>query len=440
MPDYARHALKRLDEAGHVAYIVGGSVRDFLLGREYKDHDIATSAEPDELCRLFPDSVTVGRAFGVIKVPLGIAGEAEFLEIATFRKDSDYKDGRHPSKVQFCGPAEDAARRDFTINAFYYDPKTQRILDSVGGMADLRAGIIRAIGEPEKRFREDALRLLRAVRFSAALGFRIDENTAKAISAGARLVSRVSAERIRDELTLMLTGRAPAGACEDLMSLGLMAQVIPETVAMKGIKQSSLYHPEGDVWRHTVKVVDCLAAQNTARSMELSWAALLHDVGKPVAYSRNVGKNFNGHEKDGMKLAGQIADRLRMSREQSTVIAGLVGNHLKFKDVFNMREATLSRFVMQDGFDMLLALHRADAAASDGNMVYHEFCAGRFCEMGTRPSAAEKLVTGEDLLQLGFSPGPVFTDILKWVEDMMLEGKLKTKDQALEQVVKNFVK
>ncbi len=434
-----REALARLDDAGHVAYVVGGSVRDFLLGRETKDHDIATSASPDELCRLFPDAVTIGKAFGVIKIP--IPGVVYLLEIATFRQDLEYRDHRHPRGVVFSGLIEDAVRRDFTINALFYDPKTSRILDAVGGMSDLKSKIIRAIGDPQERFREDALRLLRAARFATGLDFELESATAIAIRERAKLILKISPERIRDELTLMLTGSHPAEALRMLSDLKLLPLVLPEVEALKGVKQSPIYHPEGDVWKHTLKVMECLAKQNLVRTSTLAWGALLHDVGKPMAAHRSEGKNFNSHERDGAPMATAIGERLRMSNGEIQMIVSLVEDHLKFKDVFQMRESTLQRLIRQENFGQLLALHKADASASDGNLVYYEFCTSmlKTLHVSEAVSPLPKLLSGDDLIQLGLSPGPRFSEILRMVEDLALERKLHSKEEALEYVLKNYV-
>lgn len=443
LPDHVKKALQRLDEAGHVAYIVGGSVRDLLLGRTAKDHDIATSASPDELTDLFPEAITVGKAFGVLKIPIrDTSSEAqEFLEIATFREDLEYEDHRHPTNVKFSGPAEDAKRRDFTINALFYDPKTARILDTVNGLEDLNAKLIRAIGNPRQRFREDALRLLRAVRFSGALDFAIEKGTAEALREKARLVSHVSGERIRDELNLMLTGPKPKLSIENLSSLGLLKVILPELEALKGVAQSPLYHPEGDVWAHTLKTLERLTQQHPKRSMVLAWGALLHDVGKAQASARNARRNFNGHEVDGARITKIICERLRMSGAETEAISGLVADHLKFKDVFQMRESTLQRFIRQPHFEDLLELHHADATASDGNLAYYEFCASRFQEFKNQPTpSAPRLIDGNDLIQLGIKPGPEFSQIIRTIEDLALEGALHSKEDALEYVIKHFVK
>jgi poly(A) polymerase len=444
LPAHVKQALERLDDADHVAYIVGGSVRDFLLGREIKDHDIATSASPDEICELFPNAITVGKQFGVVKVPTGT--QPPLLEIATFREDLEYKDHRHPEKVRFSGPVEDAVRRDFTVNALFYDPKTSRILDCTGGMDDLNAGVLRAIGDPKERFREDALRLLRAVRFSATLGFPIEEATADAIKQRAKLINAVSAERIRDELTLMWTGPRPAQALEQLFRLGLLRQVLPELEALRGVAQIPVYLAEGDVWSHTLKVLQKLSAGPAGvapgkRSATLAWAAVLHDIGKPGAARRSKGTNFNAHEIDAAKGVEEVTHRLRMSQAETQTISALVADQLKIRGVFQMREATLQRLIREPHFEELLELHRADATASDGNLAYYEFCMSRLQELKAKPQIDHgKLVDGNDLIQLGLKPGREFTEILRTIEDLAFEGQLRSKDEALEYVVRHFVK
>jgi tRNA nucleotidyltransferase/poly(A) polymerase len=412
--------------------VVGGCVRDYLLEAPTKDYDIATSATPDEIQRLFPRSLDVGKAFGVIKVP--VPGRGGELEIATFREDLEYRDHRHPSKVRFSSPEEDARRRDFTVNALFFDPKTSRILDAAGGVEDLKAGLIRAIGQPDERFNEDALRLLRAVRFAARLGFAIEPATLEAIRQRARLIRKVSAERVRDELTAMWTGPRPDAALAMLSRLGLLAHVLPELHALQGLAAG----PEGDVWEHLLRVVGALARQAPKRSVPLAWAAVLHEAGKPAAYARSGRKNFNGHELEGARLGAAVCDRLRLSRADAERVAAIVADHLKFRDTFQMREATLQRFVREPHFGELLALHRADAAATDGNLAYYEFCRTRLETLARSPETP-RLLDGSDLIQLGLKPGPEFSEILRVVEDLALEGTLRSKEQALEYVVKRFV-
>jgi len=415
-----RDALQRLDDAGYVAYVVGGSVRDFLLKRESKDHDIATNATPDQLCELFPEAVTVGKAFGVLKIPLPPSfkarlqqGKAEFIEIATFREDLEYKDFRRPEGVRFAGPEEDAGRRDFTINALFYDSKISCIFDPTGGLEDLKNRRIRAIGDPNKRFREDALRLLRAIRFVTALDFTLEEKTEAAIRSCAKLINHVSGERIRDELTSMWTGSHIADAMIRLSDSGLLRHVLPEVEACR---------KHDAVWRHILRMLRFLEKENPVRSATLSWAAILLDAGR---------------------LALSVGLRLKMSREEIDQIVAIVQDQLKFKDVFKMREATLLRFLKQPHFEELLALHKADALATDGNLAYYEFCSTRL-EMLKRTypdglSKFPKLIDGKDLIQLGFKPGPEFSEILREVEDLALERRLKTKEEALEYVIHHFV-
>jgi poly(A) polymerase len=423
--------VQTLDEAGHVAYVVGGSVRDFLLGRESKDHDIATSAGPDELVELFPRAVTVGKAFGVIKVPVNVpeSDAPVLMEIATFREDLEYTNHRHPKGVRFSGPEEDARRRDFTINALFYDPKTQRILDTTGGVQDLKDGVIRAIGDPSERFREDALRLLRAVRFASRLGFVIEHETAKAIHARAKLITKVSQERVRDELTLMWTGERPAEALEALSHFGLLAPVLPELEALKSQAGAPSALHAMNPWSKTVKALSVLAAQYPKRSPPLAWATLLSETAGLMEASQ------------GAATARAVATRLRMSREEVDRIGHLIESQPKFRDVFKMRESTLQRFVREPGFEELLALHKIDAIITDGNLAYYEFCRTRWLERAQSQAAeAGKLLDGKDLIQLGLKPGPEFSEILRVVEDLALEDRLHTKEEALEYVVRNFVR
>ena len=400
-------------------------MRDFLLGRPSKDHDIATSARPDEICELFPRSITVGKAFGVIKVPVE---EGVLLEIATFREDLAYEDHRHPLAIAFSSPIEDALRRDFTINAFFYDSKGTRILDMVNGMEDLRARKIRAIGDPSLRFHEDALRLLRAVRFASVLGFEIEPVTEEAIIARSKLVRKVSPERIRDELTLMWKGPRPEIALELLARLGLLSRVLPELDALRtsGVVMGAA---GGDPWKQTLKCVELLVKHSSERSMELAWAGVLAEVGRVA-----------GPARDTSQVVRSIGERLKMSNDEIQRIVALVEEQSKFKDVFQMREATLQRFIRQPGFSDALLLQRAIATAQDGNLMPYQVCAVRYQELKSQPTMDTKIITGEDLIQLGFRPGPTFSEILRSVEDLVLENKLASKEQALEYVVTHFVR
>lgn len=441
LPRSVRQVIDQIELAGFPAYIVGGSVRDLLMGREATDHDVATSATPDELMKIFPEALGLGKAFGVIE----LKGEELEVQIATFREDIGTADHRHPKAIRFAGPEEDARRRDFTINALFYDTKTGRVLDTVGGIQDIKAGTIRAIGEPELRFREDALRLLRAVRFSSTLGFVIDPETFEAAKKTSALIRKVSAERIRDELGLMLTGPNPRAAIELSSKLGLLKHILPELESMKGVAQSPVHHPEGDVWEHTLLVLGTMAKAlqrpSERPSLTLAWGALLHDVGKPIAAARSDGKNFNGHEHDGVKIGETICKRLHMSRFELERVSALIRDHLKFKDVFQMRESTLTRWVAEEHFEELLELHRSDALSSDGNLAFHDFCEARLAqikvEIQNKPS---RLLSGDDLILLGLDPGPEFAQILTEIEDLALEKTIKTKEEALDYVLRKFVK
>ena len=419
---------------------MGGSVRDFLLEKETKDLDLATDATPQVLCQLFPEAIPVGKAFGVIKVPTGTY--PPLLEIATFRQDLEYEDHRRPKGVIFSGPKEDAFRRDFTINALFFDPKANQILDPTGkGLDDLDAKVLRAIGDPTKRLREDALRLIRAVRFKTKLDFKLEPDTTSAIQANAKLILKVSAERIRDELTQIWISPRPAEALEFLSELGLLSYILPEVEALKKAPQALGTRRQQMVWAHVLKTLSYLAEQNPVRSSVLSWVAVLHEVGRLGPFEQAGGKELIAHDIQGAKISQQITARLKMPSAETNQIAFMIENHLKFREVFQMREATLQRFIRQPNFDELLAFHKADAMATDGNLAYYEFAEYRLNERKkTQHLELQKLISGEDLIQLGFNPGPLFSKILGAIEDLTLEGELKSKEQALEYVFKNFVK
>ena len=437
---YVRDAIEKLSRAGYVAYLVGGCVRDFLLQKPIKDFDLATDALPDQLAELFPNAIDVGKQFGVIKVPIE---SGVVLEIATFREDLEYVDHRHPSHVRFAGPEEDARRRDFTINALYLDPRTQRLLDTVGGVEDLKLRMIRAIGDPKARFKEDALRLLRAVRFATRFGFEIDQETDLAIRERGRLLLKISSERVRDELNLMLESASAAQALALLSNNGLLAYVLPEVESLRLVPESPAVGSATGrtVFQQELRVLEALIKQNpSGRTRALIWGAVLQSAGKAIAHSRNSGKSFNGHELEGAKLARAVCSRLKFPTELSDRVVHLVEEQLKFGDVFRMREATLQRFLRSDGFAELLALHRAQATCSDGNLAAYEFCASRYRELLALGPGEGRLLKGEDLVQLGLSPGPRFSEILRDVEDQAFEGKIKTKDEALEYVVKHYVR
>ena len=372
----AAQIVAQLRAAGHQAYFVGGCVRDLLLGREPKDFDVATSALPDQVLAMFEKTFAVGAHFGVVLVCT--PGEQEIVtEVATFRSDGAYSDGRHPDAVRFSqSPQEDVQRRDFTINGMMLDPENGEVLDLVGGVNDLRAGLIRAIGDPSERFTEDKLRMLRGVRFAARFSFNLEPATARAIQQLAPAVHQVSRERVREELTRMLTEGHARRAFELLDSHGLLAQVLPEVVKMKGVAQPPQYHPEGDVWVHTLLLLEGLPA---GCSVALAWAALLHDVGKPATFRIAPDRiRFDGHVDVGVRLAEEICRRLRFPNHETDQILLLIANHMRFADVQKMKESTLKRFFRLPDFDQHLALHRLDCLASHGSLDLYDFARRRF--------------------------------------------------------------
>ena len=434
--ELANSICDALQNAGFQAFLVGGCVRDLLLGREPADYDVATSATPEQVLKLFPDGVTVGAQFGVILVPR----EGASVEVATFRSDVGYTDGRHPDQVVFASsPEEDVKRRDFTINGLVMRHNSGEILDFVDGQTDLRTGIIRAIGEPDRRFAEDKLRMLRAVRFAARFGYEIEPKTFAAIRKHAREIGQVSAERIREELTKLLTeGRARTGF-ELLDSGWLLAIVLPEIAALKGVEQPPQYHPEGDVWIHTLLMLEGLPAGCSAT---LAWGVLLHDVGKPATFrsAKETGDRirFDGHVEVGLAIGKRILGKLRFSKDDTEQILSLVQHHMKFKDVGRMRPATLKRFVRLRRFEEHLALHRLDCLASHRNLEAYQFLLD--FQRTTPPELVRptRLLTGEDLLDLGFKPGPLVGAILAAVEEAQLNGELASKEEAISFVHNKF--
>ncbi len=426
------HELRR---AGHQAYWVGGCVRDRLLGQEAKDIDVATDATPAEARMLFPDSEMVGAAFGVLLVKSG--GTA--IEVATFRVDHEYKDGRRPEGVTFTRSAEqDVQRRDFTINGLLYDPIERRVLDYVGGQADLEAKIVRAIGDPEKRFEEDRLRMLRAVRFAARLGFEIEPETLEAIRRQAPGIEKIAAERIRGELNRILTEGAARRGFELLDHTRLLAHILPEVKNLQGVEQPPQYHPEGDVWTHTMIMLEGLPAGCTPT---LAMGVLLHDIGKPGTFERAPDRiRFNGHVELGVEIAERICRRLRYSNAETEQILALVENHMRFAHVKEMRQSKLKRFVRMDGFDEHMALHRLDCLSADRSLGNYEFVKRERKEFERAAAAAppEPLLTGRDLIELGYEPGPEFKPILEAVEDARLEDRISSREEALELVAREF--
>ena len=422
----AREAVVRLQQAGFTAYWAGGCVRDMLMGREPRDIDIATNAVPNEVARLFPGAVMVGKAFGVVRAP--VAGH--FFEIATFRKDHAYHDGRHPSGVTFSDPPTDANRRDFTINAMFYDPVGGTIHDYVDGRTDLAARAVRCVGEPSRRIEEDRLRMLRAARFASTLGFELHAETECAIRAAAAAVTSVSAERIRDELTRTLLESIAAGDAILLLDrLGLLDPILPEVAAMRGQAQPEQFHPEGDVFDHTVLMLNLMRE----RSIALAYAVMLHDVGKPgTAVQAPDRIRFDNHASLGADIAADVLERLRVSRRETDFIVHCIRNHMRFIDVQRMKTATLRRMVGAPSFDVELELHRLDCVASHGSLDNYEFLVTFRKEFRAEPPLPARWVSGRDILHLGLSEGPVVGKWLARAYDAQLEGRCPDRNALLD--------
>lgn len=445
LKEFATSIVKTLRQRGLQAYLVGGCVRDLLLGLEPKDYDVATDATPEQVMKIFPETYAVGVQFGVVLVPLpevdrvGLqetASKTCAVEVATFRSDIGYSDGRHPDEVRFSrSPQEDVARRDFTINGMLLDPVGGDVLDFVGGREDLRSGIIRTIGDPERRFGEDKLRMLRAVRFAARFEYAIEPATFAAMQKLAHEIEVVSRERIRDELTRMLTEGRGRRAFLLLDESGLLPHVLPEISAMKGVEQPPEFHPEGDVFVHTMLLLDNLPQPCP---MTLAWGALLHDVGKPATFRVAERIRFDGHVEVGVKIAEEICARMRFSNDETAQILALVDNHMRFGHVSRMKESTLKKFLRMPAFDEHLALHRADCLASHRNLATYEFVRQKQAEIPPEKMRPSPLVTGDDLIAAGHIPGPKFREILNAVEDAQLEGRLPSRDAALEFVRREF--
>lgn len=451
--DFAISIVQTLRQHGFQAYLVGGCVRDLLLGREPKDYDVATDALPEQVMKIFPQTYAVGAQFGVVLVPVPeqvrdidkkareVSAHPHAVEVATFRSDIGYSDGRHPDVVQFSrDPRQDVVRRDFTINGMLLDPLSGQtpgeVLDYVGGRKDLEAGIIRTIGEPEHRFGEDKLRMLRAVRFAARFEYSIEPATFTAMKKLADQLHVVSRERVRDELTRMLVEGHARRAFLLLDESGLLQYVLPEISAMKGVEQPPEFHPEGDVFVHTLLLVENLPRPCP---MTLAWGALLHDVGKPPTFRRAPDRiRFDNHVEVGVKMAEEICGRLRFSSDETKQILALIDNHMRFGHVHRMKQSTLKRFLRMPAFDEHLALHRADALASHGNLSTYEFLQQKHAEIPQEMMKPAPLVTGDDLIAAGHMPGPKFREILNAVEDAQLEGRLSSREEALTFVQREF--
>lgn len=423
----AHKAIAKLRGAGHQAYLVGGCVRDLLLGVKPKDFDIATDARPDRIMDLFPNSGRVGAHFGVVLVRDIFAQ----VEVATFRSDQEYEDGRRPAGVHFeTDPRKDVLRRDFTINGLLMDIESGAVLDYVDGRSDLQAKRIRSIGDPDERFQEDHLRLLRAIRFASRLNFEIEPKTFAAIERRHALIRSVSAERIRDELVRILTEGGAKRGFEMLDTAGLLEEILPEVKAMQGVEQPPQYHPEGDVWVHTLLLLEQLNHPSPA----LALGALLHDVGKPPTFRVADRIRFDGHVEAGIELARPILHRLRFSRDIVGQVEALIANHMKFKDVPRMKESTLKRFLRMPDFEEHLELHRLDVMSSNRNLESYDLVKAKLAEYPDEHLKPARLLTGADLMVAGYEPGPQFTLMLAAVEDAQLEGRVHTPAEALDLV------
>ncbi|MGA8273002.1 MAG: CCA tRNA nucleotidyltransferase [Candidatus Sulfotelmatobacter sp.] len=444
---FAISIIQTLRQHGFQAYLVGGCVRDLLLKREPADFDVATSATPAQVMEIFPETYAVGAQFGVVLVPLpekqrgegseNVTAKAGAVEVATFRSDLSYSDGRRPDEVRFSqDPREDVARRDFTINGMMLDPVRNEVFDFVGGQKDLDAGIIRAIGDPEQRFAEDKLRMLRAVRFAARFEYAIDEQTLAAIQCLAGEIQVVSRERVRDELTRMLTEGHGRRASLLMDQNGLLKEVLPEISAMKGVQQPPEFHPEGDVFVHTLLLLENLPQPC---SPALAWGALLHDVGKPATFRVAPDRiRFDDHVDVGVKIAKEVCERLRFSNHDAAHVLALIDNHMRFGQVTRMKESTLKKFLRLPGFDEHLALHRADSLASHRNLSTYQLLQKKLTEIPPEEIRPAKLITGDDLIATGYTPGPHFREILEAVEDGQLEGRLPSRESALKFVKSAF--
>jgi poly(A) polymerase len=433
MEKTAREIAARLRESGHMAYFAGGCVRDMVRGLTPKDYDIATDARPEAVQKLFPRTYAVGAHFGVIIV---LENGFQF-EVATFRSDEGYIDGRHPSAVRFSSPEEDAKRRDFTINGMFYDPVAEEVIDFVGGRADIAAKLVRAIGDPAERLAEDRLRMLRAVRFATVLDYKIDNGTWKALVANAPSINQISAERIRDELVRVLTSPNRVRGWDLLDSSGLMRVILPEIDAMKGCLQPEQFHPEGDVFQHTRLMLQFLPEKV---SVPLVFSVVLHDVAKPrTATVDETGRiRFSGHDRLGAEMTEEIMRRLRFSGAEIEATVEMVRQHMVFKDVPKMRVAKLKRFMARPTFEDELELHRVDCEGSHRMLDNYEFLLRKREEFANEPIIPLPLVRGDDLIALGLKPGPKFGEILEAAETQQLEGKLRTREEALEWVKREY--
>ena len=426
----ALQITKVLGAEGYPVYFAGGAVRDLFLNQPVTDIDIATAAPPDVVERLFPRTIGVGRDFGVVVVVLGKLN----YEVATFRAESGYTDGRHPGKVRFTDARQDALRRDFTVNALFLDPETEEVIDFTEGRKDLDRGLIRTVREPRLTFGEDKLRVLRAIRFACQLGFRIDGPTYDGVTRFAHRLSQISWERIREEILKILGGPAPARGLTLLSDTGVVETVLPEVYALHGVMQPPEFHPEGDVYQHTRLMFSM--ARNLSPTLALG--VLLHDVGKPKTFAFGERIRFDGHAELGARMAEGVCRRLKLSGTQIQQVVRLVKDHLRFMHVRQMRESTLRRFLRTEGFEEHLKLHRLDCLASHGDLSNYDFCREKLRELDQEALTPPPLLNGHDLIALGLEPGPVFSEILQQAEDLQLEGILTAREEALSWVRRTF--
>lgn len=428
---FAFKIIERLRSFGHQAYLAGGCVRDMFLGMTPRDYDVATNAITDQIAAYFPGSTAVGAKFGVVLVR---AGETR-VEVATFRREHGYIDGRHPKSVSFTRSLkEDAQRRDFTVNGMFYDPVEEKYHDYVGGRQDLESRLIRAIGSPAERLREDKLRMLRAVRFAARLGFSLETKTLRAVQEHCREIDEISAERIRDEINCILTEGGGRRGFELLEETGLLNKILPEVAAMKDVPQPPEFHPEGDVWTHTLQMLEQLKTP----SVTLALGVLLHDVGKPATIRFAERIRFDGHVEEGVRLAIRVLKRLRYSKVEIERVAALVQNHMRFGVVTQMRESKLRKFMRLSHFEEHLELHRLDCLSSHRKLANYNFICSKQAELPMEKLRPTRLVTGEDLIAAGYHPGPSFNRILTDAEDIQLEGEVATSGEAMAWIRKRF--
>ena len=424
----AEAIIRRLKHAGYDAYFVGGCVRDDLRGVFPGDYDIVTSALPDQVMALFERTVAVGVKFGVIVV----IADGHSYDVATFRSDDVYEDGRRPTCVHFSSAKEDVFRRDFTINGLLMDPETKQIIDYVDGRADIEGKVIRTIGNPAVRFNEDYLRMLRAIRFAANLNFSMDTQTRDAIQHHAASIKRISAERIAEELQKILTHGGARRGFELMAATGLLKEILPEVDRLRGVEQPPLFHPEGDVWRHTIIMLEILSDETSPDiDPALAWGALLHDIGKPVSRTEDEnGVHFYGHEKLGEAIAEGVLQRLRFSRAQTATVLSLIHHHMAFMNVQKMRPARLKRFLRMPDFQLHLQLHRLDCLASHGILDHYDFCRHQLQNLEHEALHPPRLLTGHDLMAMGFTPGTLIGEVLRTLEEEQLENRIHNSEEA----------